>query len=335
MRGRPRALDALALTLGLWVCGRLLVHLLPLGDPAHTRHARQAGRPFLATLPPAHKHLSIPPPSLAFHAPNIQEPPPARVKIARTEQVALPYDANVATQPAQMRAFPTPEEEATYRVPPSLPSAPRSPAFIQGSAWAFLRKASGSTPIADHGQLGGSQMGFRLLLPLARIEPGLSASLRFSASPDASSGRELAIGLNMAQPFGLPLSFLMEQRIGERQTGGSRPAFVLLGGLAEKRPLPRLIAEGYGQIGGVGLSHPQAFADARFTLTLQTSALARAPRIGLGLWVAAQPDAARLDIGPSLVLPDERIRITLDWRLRVAGQARPASGPSLTIGKDF
>ncbi|WP_204317143.1 hypothetical protein, partial [Klebsiella aerogenes] len=31
----------------------------------------------------------------------------------------------------------------------------------------------------------------------------------------------------------------------------------------------------------------------------------------------------------------EPLRIALDWRQRVAGEARPGSGPALTLGADF
>jgi hypothetical protein len=48
-----------------------------------------------------------------------------------------------------------------------------------------------------------------------------------------------------------------------------------------------------------------------------------------------QGRTARLDIGPSIALVHQGARLTADWRVRIAGQARPGSGPSLTLGKDF
>jgi hypothetical protein len=57
------------------------------------------------------------------------------------------------------------------------------------------------------------------------------------------------------------------------------------------------------------------------------------------MWGAAQPGAARLDLGPTLTA-DMRgdatsPRLALDWRQRVAGDALPPSGPALTLAVDF
>ena len=54
---------------------------------------------------------------------------------------------------------------------------------------------------------------------------------------------------------------------------------------------------------------------------------------------AVQPGAARADVGPrlTLLLPDlgEGTRIALDWRQRLAGNARPESGLALTLASDL
>ena len=61
--------------------------------------------------------------------------------------------------------------------------------------------------------------------------------------------------------------------------------------------------------------------------------------VGGGVWGAAQPGLARLDIGPQasvrLPLAGTGIRLSADWRFRIAGDAAPASGPTLTVGTDF
>jgi hypothetical protein len=61
--------------------------------------------------------------------------------------------------------------------------------------------------------------------------------------------------------------------------------------------------------------------------------------LGGGAWGAAQRDAQRFDIGPSatLALPlgKQNVRLALDWRQRIAGDARPGSGLALTLGSDF
>ena len=54
---------------------------------------------------------------------------------------------------------------------------------------------------------------------------------------------------------------------------------------------------------------------------------------------AVQPDAARLDIGPSAVLQlpvaHPAVAPALDWRERVVGAAKPGSGVAFTLASDF
>jgi hypothetical protein len=61
--------------------------------------------------------------------------------------------------------------------------------------------------------------------------------------------------------------------------------------------------------------------------------------VGGGLWGAAQPRVARLDVGPSaaLRLPvrGANLRLVADWRFRIAGHAAPGGGPALALAGDF
>ena len=57
---------------------------------------------------------------------------------------------------------------------------------------------------------------------------------------------------------------------------------------------------------------------------------------GFGIWGGVQPGLYRVDAGPRLSLRVRRnIRIDLDWRQRLAGQAEPGSGPALTLAGNF
>lgn len=63
-------------------------------------------------------------------------------------------------------------------------------------------------------------------------------------------------------------------------------------------------------------------------------------RLGAGVWAGGQNGAVRLDIGPRVSIPlnlgkSVSSRIAIDWRMRVAGNASPASGPALTIASSF
>jgi hypothetical protein len=105
----------------------------------------------------------------------------------------------------------------------------------------------------------------------------------------------------------------------------------------------RLQVAGFGQAGFVDFSNPDAFVDGR--LTVEAPIVRRHgggdPEVSLGGSVSggAQPSLSRLDIGPvaSVRLPvgPTHVRITAEWRQRIAGDAHPASGPALTLGADF
>ena len=108
------------------------------------------------------------------------------------------------------------------------------------------------------------------------------------------------------------------------------------GGVSEVPVVGPVRLDAYGQAGVVGLRSRDLFFDgavrAGVPITGDLSA-------GVGLWGAAQPGVARLDLGPqiSLRLPVEgsSARISAEWRLRIAGGAAPGSGPALTLSTDF
>jgi hypothetical protein len=102
-------------------------------------------------------------------------------------------------------------------------------------------------------------------------------------------------------------------------------------------------AEAYGQAGYAGGLGPTAFFDAQAVVDhsiAKATRLRRDVRIGAGIWAGGQKGAVRFDAGPRVSMPLDMgdgtsARIALDWRLRVAGNANPASGPALTIASSF
>ena len=106
-------------------------------------------------------------------------------------------------------------------------------------------------------------------------------------------------------------------------------------------PLPLdFTFEAYGQAGAIARARIDTFADGALRATREVARAGDARLdLGAGAWGAAQRGAARLDLGPSAVatipLGDDTIRVAVDWRERVAGDARPGSGPALSIGADF
>jgi hypothetical protein len=132
----------------------------------------------------------------------------------------------------------------------------------------------------------------------------------------------------------IPLRLLAERRQRLGREGRSAFALTLHGGLGQV-PLPaHFHLEAYAQAGAVGTRSRDLFAEGS---ARAARSLGGGVSFGAGVWGATQPDAARLDLGPSatLRLPRLKASISADWRFRAAGRARPGSGPALTLWTDF
>jgi hypothetical protein len=203
------------------------------------------------------------------------------------------------------------------------------------SAWLSVRPGTGLGAAPGGGQLGGSQAGARLAYML---DAGNRIALygRLTA-PLAGRGKEAAAGVEW-QPTSLPMRLIAEQRVGFDGVRGG-PGLGLVGGIDEALG-GGFRFESYAQAGAVARERIEPYADgaARATRTLAEEGGVRLA-VGGGAWGGAQRDAARLDLGPSatvaLPLGDAHVRVALDWRQRVAGDALPGSGLALTIGSDF
>jgi hypothetical protein len=216
-----------------------------------------------------------------------------------------------------------------------VPSASPVPGGrLSAYGWAFLRGGVGSG-LAPGGRLGGPQAGLRALYRLNR-DPArpLAISARLSSPLASQAGAEAALGLDWRPSRRVPLHLLAERRQKLGREGRSAFGLTVYGGLSEA-PLGRLRVDAYVQAGIVGIRSRDLFGDGSLRLSLP---LGRA-RLGAGAWAAAQPGVERIDLGPqaSLRLPlaGRGITVAADWRLRVAGAARPGSGPTLTLATDF
>ena len=123
------------------------------------------------------------------------------------------------------------------------------------------------------------------------------------------------------------------QRLG--RYGGGRNAFALFfeGGLWD-RPLPMdFRLDAYLQGGVVGFKRRDACVDGAVPATRPVY---RNFSAGLGLWGSAQPGVYRVDAGPRVTMKvRENLRVHMDYRQRLAGNAEPGSGPALTLAGDF
>jgi hypothetical protein len=122
--------------------------------------------------------------------------------------------------------------------------------------------------------------------------------------------------------------------------GWGGPTIGAVGGIGPV-PVPgNFRLEAYGE-GGVILTHGGiAFGDGAVRLVRPVARIGRSSiALGAGTWAAAQPGAARVDIGPAVTVDvpvgGHHTRLSFDWRERVAGDASPASGPALTLGIDL
>jgi hypothetical protein len=186
------------------------------------------------------------------------------------------------------------------------------------------------------GQLGASQGGMRITYALGtRRRFALAARI---AAPLKGAGREAALGFEW-QPTRFPVRLIAEQRF-VLDGGRGGPTLGAIAGYGPSDIAPGIRIEAYGQAGAIARDGIEGFVDASARITHPLGALARVRiDIGIGAWGSAQRAAERFDIGPSIVatvpIARKTIRLTLDWRERIAGAARPGSGPALSIGSDF
>ena len=203
---------------------------------------------------------------------------------------------------------------------------------LQLSAWALLRGKPGPSSLATGGTLGGSQAGARLTY---RVSPMLAASLRTTSPVGGARGGEIAAGIRVTPFRSIPISMTAERRQAIGRLGGGRSAFALfLEGGVYQRPMPwGFELDAYAQGGVVGARSRDLFADGGFTMTRPLFGRYSA---GFGMWGGVQPGLYRVDAGPRVSMRvRNNMRVHLDWRQRVAGNAEPGSGPAVTLAADF
>ena len=206
---------------------------------------------------------------------------------------------------------------------------------LQLATWAMLRSqqtgVAGSRSLASGGQLGASQAGARLIYNYNR-QIALAARM---SSEVGRRGGEVAAGVRVRPLVNIPVWLTAERRQAIGRYGGGRNAFAffLEGGLYQQ-PLPwRFSFDTYVQAGVVGVKSRDWFVDGAFAVSRPVY---RNFSAGFGVWGAAQPGVSRLDVGPRVSMKvRNNLRVHLDWRQKLVGNARPGSGPALTLSGDF
>lgn len=235
-----------------------------------------------------------------------------------------------------------PAAKASQRMP--MKDDPR----WSGDNWLLLRPGSGAAAQAPGAaSYGASQAGAVVRYRLGRGEPRDSyAYLRTSLAINAPGrDREIALGLGVRPVSRVPLRVLAEARLQDTRASPAqlRPVATVI---TELPPLPLplgLMAEVYGQAGYAGGRGATPFYDVQAMVDHPLAGLAPPAadlRIGAGLWSGGQRGAVRFDVGPRASFRIDpggtnAARVAIDWRFRLAGNARPGSGPALTIASSF
>lgn len=258
-------------------------------------------------------------------------PPPPRPAGAGAPLVAPRSDRPLAPSVTQPGVSSLPLTSPV----PAMAESPTPTSRWSASGWLIVRGDGGRSGVATP-QLGGSQGGMRVAYA---ITPSVAVAAR-AATALGSVQQEAAIGMEWAVPR-LPVRLVAERRIGVAR---SRSGFGLgiVGGVVAHPVTRGLRLDGYGQAGVIARDGGvEGYGDGalRLSRTVWRGRYGAAIDLGLGAWGAAQRGAARWDAGPALgmVVPvgGTRVRLSLEWRGRVAGRARPASGPALSIGADL
>ncbi|MEP9402986.1 hypothetical protein [Sphingomonas sp. VNH70] len=333
--GRGRPLRFLGLVAGGWITLRIVL-LWPEGAtlPQAIRAAvpvAGAMRHPIAALPPRIERRSpIPLAAARRPAPHGMVVPfgyPELPGLARPER----SEARIELALLALATFgaTTVIEPASPPVGVLLPPDRPHPTF---SLWAMAR---GGDATGGPVQLGGGQAGVRMRMPV--VPDGRFALAGRLATPLAGPGHEAALGVEWRPAA--PVALVVERRVAlDRSASG-----VGLGAIAgiDRPDLPGGFAlEAYGQAGAVARTGIEPYADGAVRALHPVAQVGRAElRLGIGGWGAAQREGQRIDIGPSavLALPVGRVpvRLSLDWRQRIGGNAAPGSGPALTLGSDF
>ncbi|WP_156356083.1 hypothetical protein [Sphingomonas sp. Leaf22] len=325
--GRGRPVRFLAVVTAGWI-GMRVVLLLPDAVESVTRGAAVLGVPRVVAAPVTTVQgfpTSYPQVSESLY-PRFH-PQPGRTMVAAAPLGRV--DFALVSPVAAAVALPGNAVSDPLILPrPDLPPTVVRPG-LTGSAWLAVR---GGSATGGPVQLGGGQAGVRLRLPVAPNDR--LAVVGRVAAPLAGQGSEAVLGVEW-RPGGGPVAIVAERRVA-LDRGASGTGLGVIAGL-DRMIGERIVIEGYGQAGVVLRAGTQPYADgaARALYRVGSGRL----RIGVGSWGVAQREGARVDVGPSavVVLPvaKQAVRLSLDWRQRVAGRAAPGSGLALTLGSDF
>lgn len=263
----------------------------------------------LQSPPPAASPL--PPPDAAF---RLAQGAYDRLRAGQRRQAAALFDAAIGLQPGN-RQWQADRAALGRR--------------WQLGGFALLRDGGAAGPAASP-VLGGGQLGGSIAFlpdPYARLPLALVVRGNVAADPAGlrRDTAQAAVGVRQALLPGVAISAERLIAIGS----ATRSDWTLR--LAAGASHGRLTA--YAEAGMLGNGEAYAGAQANVRL-LRVGPVT----LGGGGWASLQtgaPDVWRVDVGPSIGASVRGIRLSADWRQRVAGNAAPGSGPVLTVSTGF
>lgn len=216
-------------------------------------------------------------------------------------------------------------------------------------AYSLVREGA-SGLVSDRPLLGGGQSGIRLGYtpdPLAQRPIELFGRLAIAHDGLSPKGRSTQAAIGAAwMPLGRGGPAVGAERlIALGREGRDAWAIRVSGGAwhTADAKLP-LDLSGYAEAGIVGASSRDGFAGAQ-ALALYPIAMRKGTRIGIGggVWGSVQDGetrtASRLELGPGAQLSQQigkgTIELRGEYRFRIAGDAAPGSGPTLTVATRF
>jgi hypothetical protein len=213
-------------------------------------------------------------------------------------------------------------------------------------AYTLLRSGGAATPAAGQPLLGGGQSGANFRYepdPLARRPLDIVGRINIGQNgvDYRAASAQAAIGVGW-YPFGHTGPGLVGERLVALGTDARNAWSLRLAGGAAQRinagvPIDLSV---YGEAGVVGFRRGDFFAGGQAEAQVPLAGNGRWRFSGgAGAWASAERSGAapaeRLELGPAMRLVRAGDHATLelraDYRLRVAGRARPGSGPAVTL----
>lgn len=214
-----------------------------------------------------------------------------------------------------------------------------------GDAYLVVRDGGPAAKIRLVPSLGGSQMSARLayvLNPLSDQRVTIAGRIYqpFGRKSGGSDAAQSVAAVEVQPMQGLPLTLALERYVAAGHRARNAWSLRASGGTNDIPLTGGLTASAYAQAGVIGIRSRDGYAEGAVRLNappVSAGPLRIQPHVGT--WAAAQPGAARVDIGPGLEVEGRAGRAvmagSIDYRVRVAGNARPGNGPALTVRAGF